>query len=102
MLQRTAHRTMQASLSSLIRRQNSDTLLPMSTDPNPTSLLALLLTVYFLVAFYAIGVMCTSPQWVERPGLEADHTPPLCVKVKNEWSYASPPHISLHDVHSQF
>jgi hypothetical protein len=60
MLQRTAHRTMQASLSSLIRRQNSDTLLPMSTDPNPTSLSALLLTVYFLAAFYAIGVTCTS------------------------------------------
>ena len=41
--------------------QAADTLLPMSTDPNPTSLSALLLTVYFIAASYAIGVTCTSP-----------------------------------------
>jgi hypothetical protein len=74
----------------------------MSTDPNPTSLSALLLNVYFLAAFYAIGATLYFPQWVERPGPEADHTPPLCVKVKNEWGYALPPHIRPHDLHSQF
>ena len=70
MLQRTAHRTMQALLSSLIRRQNSETLLPMSTDPNPTSLSALLLTVYFLAASYAIGITCTSPSGYSGRGLK--------------------------------
>jgi hypothetical protein len=34
-------------------------------------------------------------QWVERPGREADHSPPSSAKVKNAWSYTFTPRIRL-------
>jgi hypothetical protein len=33
-----------------------------------------------------LGVL---PTGRERPGSEADHSPPSCAEVKNEWSYTS-------------
>jgi len=35
---------------------------------------------------------------VERPGREADHSPPSSAKIKNEWGYNSTPQIPLHGV----
>jgi hypothetical protein len=35
---------------------------------------------------------------VKRPGREADHSPPSCVDVKNEWSYFSTPPICIYGV----
>jgi hypothetical protein len=35
---------------------------------------------------------------VNRPGGEADHSPPSSVEVKNAWSYTSIPTIRLHSV----
>jgi len=35
---------------------------------------------------------------VKHPGCEANHSPPISVKVKNEWSYTSVHAICLHGV----
>jgi hypothetical protein len=35
---------------------------------------------------------------VERPGLEADHSPPTNSEVKNAWSYTSAPPVRLYSV----
>jgi len=37
---------------------------------------------------------------VNRPDSEVHHSLPPSVKVKNEWSKTSTPHISLHGVHT--
>jgi hypothetical protein len=54
------------------------------------------------------GCIATQPpiQWVsealslrlKRPGREADHSPPCCTEVKNEWSYTSTPPVRPHGV----
>jgi len=41
--------------------------------------------------------MCTR-DGVERPGREAEHSPPFSAEVKNEWGYSSTPPIRLHYV----
>jgi hypothetical protein len=33
---------------------------------------------------------------VKRPGSEFDHSPPFSPKVKNEWSYNTPPHLGIY------
>jgi hypothetical protein len=33
---------------------------------------------------------------IQRPGREADHSPPSSAEVRNEWSYTSNPPIYLH------
>jgi hypothetical protein len=35
---------------------------------------------------------------IKRRGVEADHSPPSSVEVKNAWSYTSTPPIRLHGV----
>jgi hypothetical protein len=35
---------------------------------------------------------------LKPPGLDVDHSPPSSSEVKNEWSYASTPHIFLQGV----
>jgi hypothetical protein len=35
---------------------------------------------------------------VQRPGREADHSPPCSSEVKNAWSYTSTPPVRLHGV----
>jgi hypothetical protein len=35
---------------------------------------------------------------VKHPGCEVNHSPPISVKVKNEWSYTSVHPIRLHGV----
>jgi hypothetical protein len=38
---------------------------------------------------------------VKRPGSDANHLPPPCVDVDNEWSYSSASPVCLHAVDSQ-
>jgi len=35
------------------------------------------------------GYLGLLPRWVQRPGREADHSPPPSVEVKNAWCYTS-------------
>jgi hypothetical protein len=35
---------------------------------------------------------------LDRPGREADHSPPSSAEVKNSWSYISAPPVRLHSV----
>ena len=36
---------------------------------------------------------------VQRPGREADHSPPSSDEVKSEWNYTSTPPIRVHSVY---
>jgi hypothetical protein len=49
----------------------------------------------------AAGPTKSPVKWVpavSQMGRGPDHSPPCSVEVRNEWSYTSPPPISVHDV----
>jgi len=48
-------------------------------------------------ASYSMGTGVVSRR-VERPGRDADHSPPSSVEIKNEWSYTSTLPMRLHGV----
>jgi hypothetical protein len=49
-------------------------------------------------ASYPVGKLGALSPGVERPGREADHSPPSSADVKNSWSCTSTPPIRLHGV----
>jgi hypothetical protein len=48
-------------------------------------------------ASYPVGTKGSFPR-VNRPGREADHSPPSSAEVKNAWRYTSAPPVCLHGV----